>query len=512
MKLKINIILAIALLGIVGCTDYWEDHYDVYPETVNTNVWEALQNNAEISHYISLLKEFQYDTLFQTDIAYTLFIPTNDALNSYQSENEVNQILLNYLISPHLIHLGSVNQNRKIQTLGEKFALFEDDGTYMRFDGVPLIEESSLYKNGKFFVMDEVPPVKLNIYEYYKIYNPMLREYIDSQDSVVLDRERSKPIGFDEQGRTVYDSVTSIYNKFEHEYFAVSQEFRNNTATIVFPIKEDYEEALTVMAQNMNVPAYTDHNDIPIHWQNTVLIPSLLEQGVFENMLEPEEFLWKTPIDTARLKNIKGDSVNILYTPVDKAIASNGYAYNYQDFSIPTLLYNGIQRFEAEYLLRPSGVSRYVWRNWVKVQSSTAFIPTSNYLLAASNDSVVSVLFPLGYRGTFSVEFNSEYLFPRRYRMEVRTHMYYGGIYNIYVNDKLVKTFDYFDFVLYRTYNYSVTGARFIPRGNYNSFDMWVDNIHEYGQAKIRFEYVGPGMVANNGFIIDYIDFIPVGV
>jgi hypothetical protein len=38
---------------------------------------------------------------------------------------------------------------------------------------------------------------------------------------------------------------------------------------------------------------------------------------------------------------------------------------------------------------------------------------------------------------------------------------------------------------------------------------MYVDNIVEYGQAKIKFEYAGPSTVPTNGFVIDYIEFIP---
>ena len=57
---------------------------------------------------------------------------------------------------------------------------------------------------------------------------------------------------------------------------------------------------------------------------------------------------------------------------------------------------------------------------------------------------------------------------------------------------------------------FSVTGARYIPDGRFNSFDMYVNNINEYGKAKIRFEYKQPGNVLTNGLVIDYIDFLPV--
>ena len=98
---------------------------------------------------------------------------------------------------------------------------------------------------------------------------------------------------------------------------------------------------------------------------------------------------------------------------------------------------------------------------------------------------------------------------PQKYLMVVRTNMIYGGVYDIYVNDELVKTFDYFDFIRFGQIIRSVTGKRYFPEGVYNKFDMWVDNIPEYGRAKIRFEYKSPGFITDNGFIIDYIEFIP---
>jgi hypothetical protein len=84
-----------------------------------------------------------------------------------------------------------------------------------------------------------------------------------------------------------------------------------------------------------------------------------------------------------------------------------------------------------------------------------------------------------------------------------------GGIYDIYVNNELVKTFDWYDFVKYKQIIPSVLGGRYLPAGNFNNFDMWVDNLTEYGSAKIRFEYKEPGKVTNNGLVIDYIDFLP---
>jgi hypothetical protein len=511
MKLKNLIILfALAVFGFTACEEYWEEHYDVYPETVDQNVWEAMQSNPDISEFVEMVKQYQFDTLFNTANTYTVFAPTNQAVQQYTTGDLPDTSVIKYHISTHFIQSNLITGKQKIQTLSKKYAFFERVGNVAKLDDIQLKYESPLYKNGKYFVMDEIAKPLPNLYEYFIVNNTLLSDYIDSQDSIILDRERSRPIGFTEDGRTVYDTVSVTFNKFEYFYFPVKHEFRNTMGTIVFPKQADYFEALTAMAQDMSIPGINDYNDVPIDWQNDVLIPHLLDQGVFLNMLEPEEFVWKSPNDTLKLQNIRGDSIPIFYTPVEKTLLSNGYAYNYDNYRIPDSLYMGGVLFEAEWLLRATGVNKYGWTTRATVQSSTPFAPMRELITTASNDSIVRVIFPKGYTGNYSLEFESQKLFPRKYVMVVNTHMDIGGIYDIYVNDELVSTFDYYTFVRFRGLNFSVTGERYLPVGRFNKFDMYVDNIPDYSRPKIRFEYKAPGFAPSNGLVIDYVEFIPV--
>jgi hypothetical protein len=354
--------------------------------------------------------------------------------------------------------------------------------------------------------MGKVALPKPNLYEYIASTNPVLKKYIDSKDSIVLDKEQSRPIGFDDQGNTIYDTVSEIVNLFAMKFFQVKEEFRFQTATIVFPKEDNYNDALTSMAQSMN-SVYQDYRDIPADWQNKILIPYLLEHGVFENMLEKEEFMPQSLKDTVKMKNILGDSVVIDYQPVEKTICSNGYAYNYDNFKIPDTLFASPTRIEGEWLLKNIGINRYAWKENVNVTNDISFPPLKELLAAASNDTILKVNFTKGYTGRYTVEFNVDNLFPRKFLMVIRTNVNVGGIYDIYMNDVLVKTFNYFDFA--KGYVFSVTGKRYFPQGAFNSFDCWVDNLTEYGKAKIKIVYRGPGTVIYNGLVIDYIDFIP---
>jgi hypothetical protein len=509
MDYKTGILGIAFFLLLIGCKKDWDEHYDSQPVSSNINVWEALQEDASVSEFVRYLKQYQYDTLFLTNSTYTIFAPTNEAFSKFLETDSITTRLLDYHISTFFIQSTSIVGKRKIQTLAEKFALFNNTISGLFLDDIPLDFESPLYKNGKYFIMSQVAVPKPNLYEYISNTNPVLKRFIDSQDSVIIDKELSTPLGFDEHGNTIYDTVAEIVNIFEEEFFAVSKEYRNKTATIVFPKEENYNAALTTMALSMNA-GYQTYADIPMDWQNDILIPYLLEHGVFENMLEREEFLRKTINDTVKLKNILGDSVVINYQPGEKTICSNGYAYNYSNFVVPDTLYQAPFRFEGEELLRTIGAGKFGLEPGVKVTSDFVFPAVQEFVRSASNDSTFKVNFLRGYDGRYILEFNIDNLFPRRFLMVFRTIMRVGGVFDIYVNNQLIRTFDYAEYNVNRGIIYSVTGKRYIPTAEgYNKFDCWLENLAVYGKAKVRIEYKGPSTLSLNGLIIDYIDFIP---
>lgn len=503
---KIVVLLLLLIPLFQNCEDTWQEHYGSTPETVDQSVWDVIKSDNNLSVFVSKMEEFGLDSIFVYDTlafndVYTLFIPSNAAFENF--EGEVNRAQLAYHIMKYYLLPRNVDGTKKVQTILLKFAQFENKDGALFFDRIPIEYTSPLYANGRYFVINEISHPLPNLYEYIKFSNTALKKYIDEQDSIVLDKELSTPIGFDDFGNTVYDSVIDVINLFEEEFFEVSKEFRLKTATLVFPKQDTYNEALTEMALKIG-SGYTSYEDIAEEWQQEVLIPYLLGRGVFENQMEPVEFQRDTLI------NILGERIILDYRPTDLAYCSNGYAYDYAQFTIEDTLFMNPIRNEAERLLKYKGQNTYVWQEDVTVVSDKTFKPEADFVNIASNDSILKVQFDDAYEGEFSVEFESEPLFPRRYLFVVRTHMDFGGIYDIYVNDELVKTFDYNDFTRYRGIIQSaVPGIRFIAVGRYNKFDFWVDNITEYGRAKIRFEYRGPSTSRYNGLLLDYISCVP---
>ena len=521
MNYKVSIFGIVSIIMLFGCRNKeWEEHYDSPLATINTPVWEALQNDSDLDSFVNRVKEFGLDSLFSDTLSlrnftYSIFAPSNEAFNQLPDTFKVTSDLIGYHISNFYIQTGNIKGKRKVETLFKKFALFNNSNSNARYDDIPLEFESPLYLNGKYFKMKQIARPRPNLYEYIASTNVVLKNYIDSQDSSILDREKSRPINFDEEGNTIYDTVSIEYNRFEDEFFPVSKESRYYTATLVFPSEDDYNNALTEIAQSLG-GSFMDYRDIPMAYQNKILIPYLLEHGVFENMVEPIEFTFKTSGDTIKMKNIRGDSIVIDYQPSDKTLCSNGYAYNYTNFVVPDTLFDSPVRYEAEYLLDDIGIDKYAWfENIVKVTSDVSFSPVQEYQPAASNDSIVKVGFDKLYTGAFTLEFNIENLFPRKYRMVLRTSTNIGGLYNIYVNDLLVKTFDYYYYDQNKDIYVGVNKQKYVTKNGLNIFDCWVDNITEYGKANIKIEYTGPGKPLfsfwklDSGFSLDYIEFIP---
>ncbi len=513
MKSIFKILIVAIIVAVFGCTENWDDHYNKQPETINSNVWDAIKGKSELSSFVALMVKYKYDTLFLANDTYTLFVPDNTAIGKLVQSQVSDTTILNYHISRHFIQPVDIQGKRKLQTLAEKYSTFENINGKPTYDGIVLKYESPLYINGKFFIMGEVALPRLNLYEYFAKNNSYLKTYIDKKDSIIIDQEKSRPIGFDEKGNTVYDTVSIKVNLFELDFFPVSREYRKWTATFVYPKAANYESGLSLMAQKLG-GNFHDYKDIPVKWQEDILIPHLLKHGTFLNMLEVPEF--KTIAVLTKKKkynmvNIQGDSIVVNYTPTDPYLCSNGIFYDYSNFVIPDSLYSGTEKMEGEWLARTTGVNRYAWRKNVTVTSSSSFEVANNYIKGASNDSILIVNFNKNYNGIFRLQFNTRNLFPRKYRMEVSTHMDIGGIYEIYVNDVLVKKFDYYDYVRYSERIRSVNGTTtFIPTGRFNRFDCYVENITDYGKPNIRFEYKGPGNVKSNGLVLDVIKFIPV--
>ncbi len=513
MKHK-SLLVALSLLVACSCNPPdWDEHYNNPPASVNMKLWDAVKAESNYSEFTSLISSYNLDTLFNKNQSYTLFIPNNDAISQLTPEDTsgiMRQILL-YHISNTVFLPRNVKGFRKLQNLTNKYVGVEKLPGYFSYDLIPIEYSSPLYLDGVYHELSQPAQPRPNLYEFTERFSSVIRDYIDLTDSVYLDKSNSKPLGFDDSGNTIYDSVFNRINRFERDYFPVSQESRNKTATFVLFTQEQYIEALNEMGQILG-GSFNNFEDIPEIWQFQTLLPALMENSLYENNLEYTDFR-----DT--MISVTGDTVYIEpgnIDPESKFLCSNGVTYTYLDFKVPEYLYKGEQRIEGEDLLDSIGPSIWAWKPDIKIDGITVR-PSRESLTEASEGFLASVSFPTrNFLEEWSITFKFKNIFPMRYRLEWGASFRPSGNYSIYVNGEILEYSDrygrpqtIFDTDELSLVTRSVTGDKFVPVGNVNKRDYWVENITEFGDVEIKILYTGPGSKDLNGFSLDYVSLFP---
>ncbi|MCF8379231.1 MAG: fasciclin domain-containing protein [Bacteroidales bacterium] len=491
----------ILFLSTTACDKDFDKHFTPVDKTIEGNIWDGLLQNGDYSTFVEYIETFGLDSIIING-ENTLFIPNNQAFANLADSIEITERVIKHLISPAVFSFRNVQNYSKLLTLAGKYAFIEKKDLVEYFDEVVIFYSSKLFINGRYYETNEVPLAKQSIEEYIENNLSGLYQFINMLEYDSLDKANSTPIDFDEKGNTIYDSVFIKVDVFNNSYFPVDEESRSNFATFVLFSKQQYFDALDEMAANLG-GSIQSHEDIPLSWLQSVLYPDIINNGCFKGMLNPENFN-ETP-----LLNINGEKVTIDVNNIDylnPIICSNGIIYNYLQYGVASSLYTGDLITQGESLVDSLGVESYTWKEDIVV-SNVSFLPLKKISTQASENAYLSVSFGNNYTGEYSMEYTVSNVFPRRYRMVWRANYRPSGLYGIYINNEKITEFDTFTL---RDTRLSKIGERWeVSTEGFNSVDFWIENITEYGDVKIRFEYLGKGKGRENGLSIDYVTLIP---
>ena len=503
--IKHILILFFLLAGALSCQE-WEDHYAVPGGLLEKSVWESISAQPEFSLFSELVEEYSLDTIFESSVSYTIFVPDNQGMDSIDFNETDPLTFIKSHIANTVFLTRNISGSKKLKTLSGKYAFLEEDTLGYLFNNARISRQSEMHRNGLYYALEGASRPFDNLFQYVERVSPSIAGYIRSQDSSYLDLALSRPVDINDDGEIIYDSVMISINLFEMLYFPLSEEFRNNKATVVFPTEQQYQGGLDAIKQALGLPI---DFEIPRAWQYDVLMPFIMNHGLFEDEVEAEVFA------NEKMKNILGDSVVIDYMPVEPYRCSNGLAYQYDVFSVPDSLYLSGYRREGEQLAASRGLGIYAWKDQsvVRVTGASSFEPEIQKVSGiASNDSILFVNFGKNFTGEYAVEFKIENVFPGQYQCIWRSNPRFGGVYSVYVNDEL-QTLPFnlteFDLDYLNGAVISVTGDQyFYPDEGYNKLDC-LTTVEEFGDVWIRLEYKGPGDNQDNGLIIDYIELVP---
>lgn len=217
--LKIASAVFLVTLAIVGqsCKDDWNKHYiDEPAKAPDIRLADYIKSQPELSKFYEMLTITGYDTILNASQVYTVWAPTNNALQNVDlnSKSSVKDIVQNHIT--RFSYPSSGVQSDYVKMLNGKLIHFYRDNVGFYFGNILIKSPDVLTANGILHIMDSYLPFQANIWEYISRMPGLdsLKAYINSQNSKLFDLDRSIAIGIDSLGNTVYDSAFVETNLF----------------------------------------------------------------------------------------------------------------------------------------------------------------------------------------------------------------------------------------------------------------------------------------------------------
>ncbi|PHQ29598.1 hypothetical protein CJ305_09810 [Leeuwenhoekiella nanhaiensis] len=161
--------LGLLLLGLVSCSEPWEDHAGVNDSNLTLNLNEAISQNSQTSEFGKLLAETGYDRILAASKTYTVFAPTNEALAAVDAPALSSAQAKKLFVANHvaLTAFTSVSQQDtvSIEMYSNKYLQFIDGN---RIADAQVVDADNYTSNGLYHIIDKGLAPRRNIWEFIK--------------------------------------------------------------------------------------------------------------------------------------------------------------------------------------------------------------------------------------------------------------------------------------------------------------------------------------------------------
>lgn len=332
--------------GIISsaCSDTWDEHYKETETVINntkiTVVDESLTNylaqEPSLSTTYQLLeKTGMIEQLQSRSQLYTILAVDTEQGRSTTEEVTNNDI---YMAQTHISDVSlspsNITDGQRILMWSGKYlniglSTDETGESIITFNNTPVKKIVKL-NDGYVYILNEAVNSPRSMYEIIKNLEDdysIFRELILKKNQKIFNADESTPIGFDNQGRTVYDSVfTEKAPYFEQDGFDLMSE--NVTATMFIPSNDVITTALNEAKANLKAWNHERADSVLENWiirsafYDKVYSRSELEDPANPDLSSIFDEQWRTTVQQLDLNN-----------PLEM---SNGTAYYVNRMKIPT--------------------------------------------------------------------------------------------------------------------------------------------------------------------------------
>ncbi|WP_345950229.1 fasciclin domain-containing protein [Mucilaginibacter sp. PAMB04274] len=240
---KNRYIIAILLLTTVfyACKKQWDDRTEAVDQQLDKTVMQQIQENGNLSTFAGYLTRLGYDKLLASSRTYTVWAPTNQALQGVDQATVSDTAKLRVFVNNHIanqVYLTTAPKpSLRVRTLGGKNLTF----TTGMVEEANITVANQYVKNGVVHTIDKALPPKMNISEFIRSLNGVAdlhKNYITRQDTNFIDTSKATIQSYDPKtGKPVLVPGTGVVNL--NKYFTRVASLANEDSTYTYFVLTD---------------------------------------------------------------------------------------------------------------------------------------------------------------------------------------------------------------------------------------------------------------------------------
>ncbi|TDD95739.1 fasciclin domain-containing protein [Flavobacterium cellulosilyticum] len=473
-----KLFVGVLTIALVSCSNPWEDRQNNGDANLSVNLSEVITKKTEVSKFGALVVQTGYDKILSESKSYTVFAPTNEAMDQVDPAKLSTPEALSLFVANH-IALTAYSSIRTQASIKIKML----SGKYLEFKGNTLISDATIVtadqyaKNGVYHIINKALTPKLNIWQYInsQVNSSLMSKYLISLKELNIYKADSIAKSTAIPG-AMSDSLTNSYLR---NVYNLNNE--KNSYTLFLMENDGYTAEVDKLKPYLTTPK--------ADFTTTLTSYFTIRDMAFPKAYLPNEI---PSVLTSRFGvNVTIDKTQIIGEPI---ILSNGIIYRIKKVIVPLvdrLVTTKIEGEKNSSFLPTNLRSKIFYRdkqdplginyNDIMVQNPGVSLFTLNY----NSGNLYSTTYKVYWRAINDVQTN---VFQQRLRI--------GGVVQADGTIKdVIKLFDYTD-VAVGVYNEVYLGDFTLEQaGNIDLISLIAANTTTNG---------------NNSLTLDYLKFVPV--
>ncbi len=287
-------LLAAASQGLTGCSDTWDDHYEMAGTNGSSSLLQMIEENPQLSDFYELLRsthiynnnhrtKVTYADLLNADQALTVWAPVNgtfnvDSLLDLCQTEKGDSTVGRHFVMNHIAHnLYNMNAqtDENVKMLNDKFLPL----AYRSIYNAKIVDEQHVNTpatNGLLHVVNDDAWYTYNVYEAITSLDEFrhLGSFLSRYEKQELDEERSIQSGI-EDGKKVYsDSVMVKTNNLFRVFDQIMDE--DSTFFMLVPDADTWKPVYDEAATFFNFAPIEKGDSICDYWTHVSLMSDLI--------------------------------------------------------------------------------------------------------------------------------------------------------------------------------------------------------------------------------------------